>query len=67
MYNIISLEDFVGANYASNAIHRKSVSGETFIMCGSVFGGTLAIGLVLRSLWGLYKMHKTLLFYLMSG
>ena len=31
-----------------------------------VFEGTLVIGLILRSLWGLYKIHETLWFYLVS-
>ena len=31
-----------------------------------VFEGTLVIGLILRSLWGLYKIHETLGFYLVS-
>ena len=39
-------------------------SGGTFAMV--VFGGTLVIGLILRSLWGLYKMYDTLWFYLVS-
>ena len=33
---------------------------------GGLFGGTLVIGLILRSLWGLYKIHETLWFYLVS-
>ena len=28
--------------------------------------GTSVIGLILRSLWGLYKIHETLWFYLVS-
>ena len=32
----------------------------------NVFEGTLVIGLILRSLWGLYKIHETLWFYLVS-
>ena len=31
-----------------------------------LFEGTLVIGLILRSLWGLYKIHETLWFYLVS-
>ena len=31
-----------------------------------LFEGTLVIGLILRSLWGLYKIHDTLWFYLVS-
>ena len=31
-----------------------------------VFEGTLVIGLILRSLWGLYKIHETLWFYLVA-
>ena len=31
-----------------------------------VFEGTLVIGLILRSLWGLYKIHETLWFYLVT-
>ena len=33
---------------------------------GLVFEGTLVIGLILRSLWGLYKIYETLWFYLVS-
>ena len=33
---------------------------------GVLFEGTLVIGLILRSLWGLYKIHETLWFYLVS-
>ena len=32
----------------------------------NVFEGILVIGLILRSLWGLYKIHETLWFYLVS-
>ena len=35
--------------------------GEPFL-----FEGTLVIGLILRSLWGLYKIHETLWFYLVA-
>ena len=31
-----------------------------------LFEGTLVIGLILRSLWGLYKIHETLWFYLVA-
>ena len=31
-----------------------------------VFEGTLVICLILRSLWGLYKIHETLWFYLVA-
>ena len=31
-----------------------------------LFEGTLVIGLILRSLWGLYKIHETLWFYLVT-
>ena len=31
-----------------------------------LFEGTSVIGLILRSLWGLYKIHETLWFYLVS-
>ena len=31
-----------------------------------VFEGTLVIGLILRSLWGLYYIHETLWFYLVA-
>ena len=31
-----------------------------------VFEGTLVIGLILRSLWGLYKIYETLWFYLVA-
>ena len=31
-----------------------------------MFEGTLVIGLILRSLWGLYKIHETLWFYLVA-
>ena len=34
--------------------------------CHLVFEGTLVIGLILRSLWGLYKIHETLWFYLVA-
>ena len=32
-----------------------------------LFGGTLVVRFDIGSLWGLYKMHKTLWFCLMSG
>ena len=32
----------------------------------TLFEGTSVIGLILRSLWGLYKMHETLWFYLVT-
>ena len=31
-----------------------------------VFEGTLVIDLILRSLWGLHKIHETLWFYLVA-
>ena len=49
-------------------IHRPSaVRALIFSREGfSLSEGTLVIGLILRSLWGLYKIHETLWFYLVS-
>ena len=44
----------------------KSLRNHTSHQVWGLFGGTLVIGLILRSLWGLYKVHETLWFYLVS-
>ena len=44
----------------------KSLRNHTSHQVGGLFGGTLVMGLITESL-GLYKMHKTLWFCLMSG
>ena len=40
----------------------EPVSGDQILRRerGQLFGGTLVFGLILRSLWGLHKMHETL-------
>ena len=38
----------------------KSLRNHTSYQVGGLFGGTLVIGLILRSLWSLYKIHETL-------
>ena len=44
----------------------KSLRNHTSYQVGGLFGGTLVIGLILRSLWSLYKIHETLWLYLVS-
>ena len=44
----------------------KSLRNHTSHQVGGLFGGTLVIGLILRSFWGLYKMHERLWFSLVS-
>ena len=44
----------------------KSLRNHTSHQVGGLFGGTLVMGLITESL-GLYKMHKTSWFCLMSG
>ena len=44
----------------------KSLRNHTSHQIGGLFGGILVIGLILRSLWALYKMHETLWFGLVS-
>ena len=38
----------------------KSLRNHTSHQVGGLFGGTSMVGLILRSLWGLYKMYETL-------
>ena len=44
----------------------KSLRNHTSHEVGGLFEGTLVIGLILRSLWSLYKTHETLWFYLVT-
>ena len=49
-------------------VKKKGKKGSEVVKygCSQVFEGTLVIGLILRSLWGLYKIHETLWFYLVT-
>ena len=38
----------------------KNLRNHTSHQVGGLSGGTLVVRLILRSLWGLYKMHETL-------
>ena len=45
----------------------KSLRNHTAHQVGGLFGGTLVVRFDIGSLWGLYKMHKTLRFCLMNS
>ena len=45
----------------------KSLRNHTSHQVGGLFGGTLVVRFDIGRPWGLYKMHKTLWFCLMSG
>ena len=47
--------------------YLKSLRKYNSHQVGGLFGGTLVVRFDIGSLWGLYKMHKTLWFCLMSG
>ena len=68
-------EDGVGNGQAAWNSLEKKYNGNTkearrayheYLHNTKMFEGTLVIGLILRSLWGLYKIHETLWFYLAS-
>ena len=44
----------------------KSLTQTFWLYYYILFEGTLVIGLILQSLWGLYKIHETSWFYLVS-
>ena len=45
----------------------KSLRNHTSHQVEGLFGGTLVVRFDIGSLWGLYKIHKTLWFCLMNG